>query len=98
TAIFEDITDLERVDELNLRAERLEAVATLSASMAHEIKNPLASIRSAVEQLTGNPLGSEDRDVLRRLVLTESDRLSRLLTEFLEYSGLEIGARSPVDL
>ena len=51
TAIFQDISDQKRLEELRLRAERLEAVAELSASLAHEIKNPLASIRSAVEQL-----------------------------------------------
>ena len=98
TAIFEDITDLERVDELNLRAERLEAVATLSASLAHEIKNPLASIRSAIEQLGGEKLNTEDRALLQRLVLTESDRLSRLLSEFLDYSGVRLGARQRVEL
>ncbi|HSM61934.1 MAG TPA: ATP-binding protein [Longimicrobiales bacterium] len=99
TAMFQDITDLELVDALNRRAERLEAVAALSASLAHEIKNPLASIRSAVEQLTrATALQAKDRDVLRRLVLTESDRLSRLLSEFLEYSGLRMGAKEPIDL
>jgi two-component system sensor histidine kinase PilS (NtrC family) len=98
TAIFEDITDLERVDELNLRAERLEAVATLSASLAHEIKNPLASIRSAVEQIGNERLGSDDRALLQRLVLTESDRLSRLLSDFLDYSGVRLGARETVEL
>jgi two-component system sensor histidine kinase PilS (NtrC family) len=98
TALFQDITDLERLDELNVRAERLEAVATLSASLAHEIKNPLASIRSAVEQLSTGRLSAKDRGVLERLVLTETDRLSRLLTEFLEYSVLRMGAREKVDL
>ncbi len=98
TALFQDLTDLERLDELNVRAERLEAVATLSASLAHEIKNPLASIRSAVEQLSRGGLSGEDRGVLERLVLKESDRLSRLLTEFLEYSVLRIGAREEIDL
>lgn len=98
TALFQDITDLERLDELKVRAERLEAVATLSASLAHEIKNPLASIRSAVEQLSAGHLSREDRGVLERLVLTETDRLSRLLTEFLEYSVLRMGARERVDL
>ncbi|MDZ7779144.1 MAG: ATP-binding protein [Gemmatimonadota bacterium] len=98
TAIFEDITDLERIDELNLRTERLEAVATLSASLAHEIKNPLASIRSAIEQLEGEQLGTEDRTLLRRLVLNESDRLSRLLSEFLDYSAVRLGAQERVEL
>ncbi len=98
TALFQDITDLERLDELNVRNERLEAVATLSASLAHEIKNPLASIRSAVEQLSGKRLSASDREVLERLVLSESDRLSRLLTEFLDYSGLGMGATERVDL
>jgi two-component system sensor histidine kinase PilS (NtrC family) len=98
TAIFQDITDLELIEALNRRAERLEAVAELSASLAHEIKNPLASIRSAVEQLSRSTLEESDRAILQRLVLTESDRLSRLLSEFLDYSGLRIGSRRTVDL
>jgi two-component system sensor histidine kinase PilS (NtrC family) len=99
TAIFQDITDLELLDVVHRRAERLEAIAKLSASMAHEIKNPLASIRSAVEQLTrSEPLEEGDRDILRRLILTESDRLSRVLSEFLEYSGLRKGKTRTIDL
>jgi two-component system sensor histidine kinase PilS (NtrC family) len=99
TAIFQDITDLELLDVVHRRAERLEAIAKLSASMAHEIKNPLASIRSAVEQLTrSEPLEEGDRDILRRLILTESDRLSRVLSEFLEYSGLRKGETRTIDL
>jgi two-component system sensor histidine kinase PilS (NtrC family) len=98
TALFQDITNLERLAELKVRAERLEAVATLSASLAHEIKNPLASIRSAVEQLSKGRLSEADRAVLERLVLAESDRLSRLLSEFLEYSALGMGNRDPLDL
>jgi two-component system sensor histidine kinase PilS (NtrC family) len=98
TAIFEDVTDLERIDELNVRTGRLEAVAALSASLAHEIKNPLASIRSAIEQLGSDRLSAEDRALLRRLVVTESDRLSRLLTEFLDYTGVKLGAQQRVEL
>jgi two-component system, NtrC family, sensor histidine kinase PilS len=98
TALFSDITDLERLEDLNLRAQRLEAVAELSASLAHEIKNPLASIRSAVEQLGSARVSAKDRAVLERLVLTESDRLSRLLSEFLDFSGLKMSAQDEVDL
>ena len=97
TAVFQDITELERIAALNRRTERLEAVAELSASLAHEIKNPLASIRSAVEQIARPNLAGEDRDVLERLVLTESDRLSRLLSEFLEFTSMSMGKRESFD-
>jgi len=98
TAIFQDITGQERINALNRRAERLEAVAELSASLAHEIKNPLASIRSAVEQLSGSSLNGEDRQLLQRLVISESERLSRLLSGFIEFSVLRMGKSGQVDL
>ena len=50
---YSRITERKQIEELIGRAERLQAVAELGASLAHEIKNPLASIRSAVEQLAG---------------------------------------------
>lgn len=97
TALFQDITDQEALTLLTRRADRLGAVAELSASLAHEIKNPLASIRSAVEQLGRGVKESKDRAVLERLVLAESDRLSRLLSEFLDFSGLRMGRQESVD-
>jgi two-component system sensor histidine kinase PilS (NtrC family) len=98
TAIFQDITDQDRLEVLNRRAERLEAVAELSASLAHEIKNPLASIRSAVEQISRGNLGVEDRATLERLVVSESDRLSRLLSDFIDFSALRMGKTRSLDL
>jgi len=77
------------IEKLHLRAERLEAVAELSASMAHEIKNPLASIRSAVEQIAMSPRTGDDERVLMDLVQRESDRLSRLLTSFLDFARVD---------
>jgi two-component system sensor histidine kinase PilS (NtrC family) len=74
------------VRRLTVRAERLEGVAEMSASLAHEIKNPLASIRSAVEQLSRMPRASEDEKILSGLVQRESDRLARILTEFLDFA------------
>jgi len=76
-------TDVRR---LMVRAERLEGVAEMSASLAHEIKNPLASIRSAVEQLSRMPRASDDEKTLSSLVQRESDRLARVLTEFLDFA------------
>jgi two-component system sensor histidine kinase PilS (NtrC family) len=98
TAIFTDISDLKRLNELNLRAERLEAVAALSASLAHEIRNPLASIRSSVEQLARSAHADEDDRYLAQLIVRESDRLSRLLSEFLDFARVRATEFVPVDL
>jgi two-component system sensor histidine kinase PilS (NtrC family) len=98
TAIFTDISDLKRLNELNLRAERLEAVAALSASLAHEIRNPLASIRSSVEQLARSAHADEDDRYLAQLIVRESDRLSRLLSEFLDFARVRATDFYPVDL
>ena len=98
TVIFQDISDSKRLEELRLRAERLEAVAELSASLAHEIKNPLASIRSAVEQLARRSTANDDERVLGRLVVRESDRLARLLSEFLDFARVRSGGGERVDM
>jgi two-component system sensor histidine kinase PilS (NtrC family) len=98
TAIFQDISDQKRLDALHLRAQRLEAVAELSASLAHEIKNPLASIRSSVEQLAAAPHAGEDEQTLARLIVRESDRLSRLLSEFLDFARVRLTKIDQVDI
>ena len=98
TAIFTDISDSKRLEELHLRAERLEAVAELSSSLAHEIKNPLASIRSSVEQLARASRSNADDKFLAGLIVRESDRLSRLLSEFLDFSRVRVTECRPVDL
>jgi two-component system, NtrC family, sensor histidine kinase PilS len=98
TAIFQDISDLKRMEALRLRAERLEGVAELSAALAHEIKNPLASIRSAIEQLSRIPHATDDERTLSGLVMRESDRLSRLLTEFLDFARVRVARIEKVDL
>lgn len=98
TAIFQDITGRKKMEGLRRRAELLEAVAGLSASLAHEIRNPLASIRSATEQLAADGVDPEDRAVLRTLVVRESDRLSRLLTEFLDFARVQVRAPGPLHL
>ena len=98
TAIFSDISDQKRLESLHLRAGRLEAVAELSASLAHEIKNPLASIRSAVEQLARMAGEDEDSRTLSTLIVRESDRLARLLSEFLDFARVRVTRIEPVDL
>jgi two-component system sensor histidine kinase PilS (NtrC family) len=83
-------------------------VAGLAASLAHEIRNPLASIRSAVEQLSRlagqaerEALGADAADdarALAGLTVREADRLSRLLGEFLDFARARVTRVAPVDL
>lgn len=98
TAIFTDISDLKRLQEFRLRADRLEAVAALSASLAHEIRNPLAAIRSAVEQLARSVGPDEDDQTLATLVMRESERLNRLLSEFLDFARVRAGRFERLEL
>jgi len=86
------------IERLHTRAERLEAVAELSASLAHEIRNPLASIRSAAELLAKVPGADDDTRTLTKLVQRESDRLSRLLSEFLDFARTGVTSVRKVNL
>lgn len=85
------------IEELRARARKLEAVAELSASLAHEIRNPLSAIRSAVEQLGDSPRSNDDERALSTLVQRESDRLSRLLSDFIDFARLDAAHWDPVD-
>lgn len=98
SAIFTDISESKRIEDLKLRNERLEAVAEMSASLAHEIKNPLASIRSSVEQLARSMQTGEDEKFLTQLVVRESDRLSGLLSEFLDFARVRVTQRVSLNL
>ena len=73
-------------------------MAALSASLAHEIRNPLASIRSSVEQLARSKHADEDERFLAGLIVRESDRLSRLLSEFLDFARVRATHLVPLDL
>jgi len=83
---FQDLTDLKEMEERLKRTDRLAAVGQLAAGLAHEIRNPLASISGSVQLLRENEaLGSEDRHLMN-IVIKEADRLNGLLKEFLVFA------------
>ncbi|MGH7266890.1 MAG: two-component system sensor histidine kinase NtrB [Candidatus Rokuibacteriota bacterium] len=83
---FQDLSDIKRMEAQVRHADRLAAIGRLAAGLAHEIRNPIASIRGSVEVLRQNlkPQGADRR--LMDIVLRESDRLDGTIGEFLEFS------------
>ncbi|UCC73375.1 MAG: PAS domain S-box protein [Gemmatimonadota bacterium] len=98
TAIMRDISDRVRMEKLKQQTERLEAVAELSASLAHEIRNPLASISSSVQQLELGENADDDDRLLSHLIQKESDRLSRLLSDFIDFARVRVERTKELDL
>jgi two-component system sensor histidine kinase PilS (NtrC family) len=84
--VFQDLTEIKRLEKKNRRAERLAAVGELAASIAHEIRNPLASISGSVEMLQQTASLDETDQNLMQIILREVDRLDVLISEFLDYS------------
>jgi two-component system sensor histidine kinase PilS (NtrC family) len=96
--LLQDLQAVRQLENLRLRTGKLEAVAELSASLAHELRNPLASVRSAVEQLSARVKEDEDEQILGRLIVREADRLSRILSEFSDFARVAVAERRPVDV
>jgi two-component system sensor histidine kinase PilS (NtrC family) len=85
-AIFQDLTQAKIMEERMRHADRMAAVGELAASMAHEIRNPLAAISGSVEVLKNDLTVSGDDEKLLSLIITESGRLNKILSDFLMYA------------
>ena len=95
---FQDLTQLKKVEEQLQRSDRLAAVGRLASGMAHEIRNPLASISGSVQLLLeADHVSFEDRRLMG-IVVREAERLSDLLTDFLTYARPPIPIKAPVKI
>ena len=97
-AIFQDLTEVHHMRERVRRADKMAAIGELSTAIAHEIRAPLASICGSIEMLSGELELSGDNRKLMELVIKESDRLDRIITDFLEFARLKPPAFEPVDV
>ena len=85
TLIFQDLTEMKKLEaELRLK-DRMAAVGELSAGIAHEIRNPLAAIAGSVQVLKGSQSLSSQEQRLMTIVLRESERLNKTIAEFLRF-------------
>jgi two-component system sensor histidine kinase PilS (NtrC family) len=84
--IFQDLTLMKGMELEMKKKERLAAIGEISAGMAHEIRNPLASLSGSLQLLKEElDLGEENRNLMD-IALNEMDRLNNIVTEFLIYA------------
>lgn len=83
---FQDLTEVMELEREVRRQERLAALGKMAAGLAHEIRNPLASMRGSVQVLASELDLSPDQLQLMNIVLRESERLNRIVSDFLTYA------------
>jgi two-component system sensor histidine kinase PilS (NtrC family) len=97
-AACEDLSAIREIEERMRQADRLASLGRMAANIAHEIRNPLASLTGAIEALTTHP-SDDSRERLTQIVLRESDRLNELIRNFLDYARpAPLAVMDPLDV
>lgn len=99
---FQDLTDIRALEETSRRQDRLAAVGRVAAGIAHEVRNPLAAMSGSIQMLRSEAKPDSTEAELMDIVLNESERLNRIITDFLTYARprgvqlAEIDLREPL--
>ena len=83
---FQDLTDVRALEETSRRQDRMAAVGRMAASIAHEIRNPLAAMRGSIQMLRSEMDGNTEQAQLMEIILRESDRLNKIVADYLNYA------------
>ncbi|MFQ5480772.1 MAG: nitrogen regulation protein NR(II) [Thermodesulfobacteriota bacterium] len=84
--IFQDLSKLRSMEDQLRRAEKLKALGEISVGIAHEVRNPLASISGSIQVLREQASLQGDDLSLMEIVLRETERLNELITDFLLFA------------
>jgi signal transduction histidine kinase len=84
--ILEDITQASKIQAQMIQTEKLSALGRLSASLAHEINNPLQALRSGLRLLSRPNLSKEKREKYVSIMTNEVERLVKLTTQTLDFA------------
>jgi two-component system, NtrC family, sensor histidine kinase PilS len=98
TLIFQDITKFKEMEEQMKRVDKMAAIGLLAAGMAHEIRNPLASLSGSIQILKSELPLEDHQQKLMEIVLRESERLNALVTDFLLFAQPPKGNRRPWEI
>ncbi len=95
---FQDLTQVRSLEETSRRQDRLAAIGRMAASIAHEIRNPLAAMRGSIQMLRSEVPNDSSQAELMEIILRESDRLNRIITDFLSYARPRSLVQARVDV
>jgi two-component system, NtrC family, sensor histidine kinase PilS len=95
---FQDLTHIRALEETSRRQDRLAAIGRMAASIAHEIRNPLAAMRGSIQMLRADMEEESSQTALMEIILRESDRLNRIISDFLNYARPRSIIQSQVDV
>jgi two-component system sensor histidine kinase PilS (NtrC family) len=95
---FDDVTELRVLERQMRQKEQMAAIGVMSAGIAHEIRNPLASIAGSFNILQSELNLDPDQRQLVQIITRETERLNRTITEFLAYARPTKPVRKHVDL
>ena len=84
--IFQNLNDLKRLENKIKRQDKLAAIGEFASAMAHEIKNPLASIFGSIQVISQSETDALMRKRLMDIVLRETERLNIFVNDFLLFS------------
>lgn len=95
---FQDLTEIRSMEESVRRKDRLAAVGRVAAGLAHEIRNPLGAMRGAIQVLEAQTKKESSQANLMDIILRESDRLNKIITNFLTYARPRMTNFSEIDV
>jgi two-component system sensor histidine kinase PilS (NtrC family) len=95
---IDDVTELRALEQQMRQKEQMAAIGALSAGIAHEIRNPLASLVGSFNLLQSELKLDPDQRRLAEIIRREAERLNRTITEFLSYARPRSPNRKRVDL
>ncbi len=84
--VFQDLTQLKKLEAEVQQKEKWAAIGELSSNIAHEIRNPLASMKGSIEMLRDPKIPDKHKERLMNIALHEMERLDNIVTDFLTYS------------
>ena len=96
--VFQDLTKLKAMEEHVKQVDRLAAIGRLATGMAHEIRNPLASMSGSVQVLRDSLKIDLDNQRLMDIVLRETNRLDQLLSDFILFAQPDDRRKEIVEL